>query len=201
MSTVAGALNSISTLFSYDLYKRFQPDTSDRQLVFVGRLTAGVALLAAIGLVPLLDGYPSIFNGLNDIIAHIAPPVTCVFVLGVFWRRASAQSAKWTLWLGSLLGALVYVGGKLGAEGDPVFDFLQQIPFMMKAFYLLCACVLMQVVFSLIWPAEHTEESARLYWSSPLEPLREKGWPGIGNYKLLSLLLIGAMVVLYSLFR
>ena len=53
MSTVAGALNSISTLFSYDLYKRFRPDTSDRRLVFVGRLRAGVALVAAIGLVPL----------------------------------------------------------------------------------------------------------------------------------------------------
>ncbi len=201
MSTVAGALNSISTLFSYDLYKRFQPDTSDRQLVLVGRLTAGVALVAAIGLVPLLDGYPSIFNGLNDIIAHIAPPVTCVFVLGVFWRRASAISAKWTLWLGSLLGAGVYVAGKIGTEGEPVFDFLQQIPFMMKAFYLLCACVAIQVIFSLIWPAGERERSSKLYWSSPLEPLREKGWPGIGNYKLLSVLLLGGMAVLYYLFR
>jgi SSS family solute:Na+ symporter len=72
---------------------------------------------------------------------------------------------------------------------------------MMKAFYLLCACVLMQVVFSLIWPAQHTEESEKLYWSSPLEPLREKGWPGIGNYKLLSGLLIACMVILYYLFR
>jgi SSS family solute:Na+ symporter len=127
--------------------------------------------------------------------------VTCVFVLGIFWRDASAQSAKWPLWLGSLLGAAVYVAGKIGSDGDPLFDFLQQIPFRMKAFYLLCACVAMQVVFSLIWPVEHTQESTRLYWSSPLEPLREKGWPGIGNYKLLSLLLIGTMVVLYSWFR
>ena len=201
MSTVAGALNSISTLFSYDLYKRFRPDTSDRELVFVGRLTAGVALVAAIGLVPLLDGYPSIFNGLNDIIAHIAPPVTCVFVLGVFWQRASATSAKWTLWLGSLLGAGVYVAGKIGTEGEPIFDFLQQIPFMMKAFYLLCTCVVIQVVFSLIWPSGARERESKLYWSSPLEPLREKGWPGIGNYKLLSVLLIVAMVILYYVFR
>ncbi len=112
-----------------------------------------------------------------------------------------AISAKWTLWLGSLLGAGVYVAGKIGTEGEPVFDFLQQIPFMMKAFYLLCACVLMQVVFSLIWPAGERERSSKLYWSSPLEPLREKGWPGIGNYKLLSVLLLGGMAVLYYLFR
>ncbi len=203
MSTVAGALNSISTLFSYDLYKRFRPDTSDRRLVFVGRLTAGVALVAAIGLVPLLDGYPSIFNGLNDIIAHIAPPVTCVFVLGVFWPRASAVSAKLTLWFGSALGAGVFLISKLG-EGTAVAEWLKDLSgdsFMMMAFYLLCACVAMQVVFSLIWPSGERERSSKLYWASPLEPLREKGWPGIGNYKLLSVLLIGGMAVLYYFFR
>ena len=203
MSTVAGALNSISTLFSYDLYKRFRPDTSDRELVFVGRLTAGVALVAAIGLVPLLDGYTSIFKGLNDIIAHIAPPVTCVFVLGVFWPRASAVSAKLTLWFGSALGAVVFLLSKLG-EKTPVAKWLDDLTggsFMMMAFYLLCACVAMQVVFSLIWPSGERERSSKLYWSSPLEPLREKGWPGIGNYKLLSVLLIGGMAVLYYFFR
>jgi SSS family solute:Na+ symporter len=205
MSTVAGALNSISTLFSYDLYKRFRPQASDHQLVLVGRLTAGVALVAAIGLVPLLDEYPSIFNGLNDIIAHIAPPITTVFVLGVFWRGASAQSAKLTLWLGSLLGAATYVAGKLGSqylgEGNVTLAFLEQTPFMMKAFYLLCACVIMQVAFSFIYPVEHTPESEKLYWSSPWEPLRAKGWPGIGNYKLLALLLVGGMSALYYWFH
>ena len=203
MSTVAGALNSISTLFSYDLYKRFRPETSDRRLVFVGRLTAGVALVAAIGLVPLLDGYPSIFNGLNDIIAHIAPPVTCVFVLGVFWPRASAVSAKLTLWFGSALGAGVFLISKLG-EGTAAADWLSTLSggsFMMMAFFLLCACVAMQVSFSLIWPSGERERASKLYWASPLEPLREKGWPGIGNYKLLSVLLIGGMAVLYYFFR
>ncbi len=203
MSTVAGALNSISTLFSYDLYKRFRPDTSDRELVFVGRLTAGVALVAAIGLVPLLDGYPSIFNGLNDIIAHIAPPVTCVFVLGVFWPRASAVSAKLTLWFGSALGAGVFLISKLG-EGTAAAEWLRALSggsFMMMAFYLLCACVAMQVVFSFIWSSCERERASKLYWASPLEPLRERGWPGIGNYKLLSVLLVGGMAVLYSFFR
>ncbi len=116
MSTVSGALNSISTLFSYDLYKRFRPAATDHQLVFVGRISAAVALVIAIGLVPLLNDYKSIFEGLNEILAHLAPPVTCVFLLGVFWPRASAISAKWTLWLGSALGATVFLIGKLGDQ-------------------------------------------------------------------------------------
>lgn len=88
MSQIAGALNSIATLSSYDLYKRFKPETSDKKLVSVGRWSAGIALTVSIGLLPLLNSYESLFNGINDVIAHIAPPITCVFLLGVFWKKA-----------------------------------------------------------------------------------------------------------------
>jgi hypothetical protein len=206
MSTVSGALNSISTLFSFDLYKRLKPETTDHKLVWVGRVTAGVAVLVAIGLVPLLDNYESIFNGLNEIIAHLAPPVTCVFTLGVFWKRASAKSAKLTLWFGSGLGALMYatknIGGFCPAFGDltPV-QFIMGIPFMMMAFYLLCACVAMQVTFSLIWPAGESERASKLYWEHPFEALKDKGWPGLGDYRVLASLLMVVMAVLYYFFR
>ncbi len=203
MSTVSGALNSISTLFSYDLYKRFKTDATDHQLVFVGRIRAGVALLVAIGLVPLLNDYQSIFEGLNEIIAHLAPPVTCVFVLGVFWPRASATSAKLTLWFGSALGAVVFLLTRLG-DMTPVAPWLTYISggsFMMMAFYLLAACVIMQVAFTLRWPAGKSERSSKLYWETPFKPLEEKGWPGLGNYKLLTMLLMLAMAALYYAFR
>ena len=126
-----------------------------------------------------------------------------MFVLGVFWPRASAVSAKLTLWFGSALGAGVFLISKLG-EGTAAADWLSTLSggsFMMMAFFLLCACVAMQVSFSLIWPSGERERASKLYWASPLEPLREKGWPGIGNYKLLSVLLIGGMAVLYYFFR
>lgn len=206
MSTVAGALNSIATLFSFDLYKRFKPDVSDHKLVWIGRVTAAVAVVVAIGLVPLLNSYKSIFEGLNDIIAHIAPPVTCVFMLGVFWKRASATSAKLTLWFGSGLGALVYAtkhfGGLYPEFGElAAVQFIMGIPFMMMAFYLLCACVTMQVTFSLIWPAGEKERASKLYWENPFEPLKDKGWPGIGDYRFLAFLLVAVMAVLYYFFR
>lgn len=80
MSTVSGALNSISTLVSYDIWKRVRPQTSDAKLVLIGRISAVGAMLVAMGLVPLLGRYGSIFAGLNTIIAHIAPPITAVFL-------------------------------------------------------------------------------------------------------------------------
>ena len=90
MGNLASASNSIATLFSYDLWRRFRPATPEHRLVLIGRLASLAAFLLGIGLVPLLDRYKSIFAGINDIIAHIAPPVSCVFAVGVFWPRASA---------------------------------------------------------------------------------------------------------------
>lgn len=195
MSQVSGALNSISTLVSFDLYKTARPNSSDKQLVTVGRLSAGAALLLSIALMPLLNSYESLFNGINDIIAHIAPPITCVFVLGVFWKKASAIAAQVTLLAGSALGAGVYTLNKLLPHTT-----LAHIPFMMMAFYLFVICVLLQVTLSFRYPMQHTAQSAALYWQSPWQPLQYPGWKGLGNYKLLSVLLLLVMIVLYRIF-
>ena len=191
MSQISGALNSISTMVSYDIYKRYRPEATDKQLVMTGKVSAGVAMILSLALMPLLNSYESLFNGLNDIIAHIAPPITCVFVLGVFWKGASAMSAKLTLWLGSSLGAIVFVVNKLYPD-----TLMGHIPFMMMAFYLFCTCIVMQVSFSFIYPVQHTAASSKLYWKTPLEPLRS---PGL--YKLLSVLLLVVMIILFSVFR
>ncbi len=196
MSQVSGALNSISTMVSYDMYQRFRPAASDKELISVGKISAGVALAFSLALLPLLNRYESIFSGINDIIAHIAPPITCVFLLGIFWKRASAPSAKLTLWIGSALGIIVFAINKLYPE-----TVIGHIPFMMMAFYLFCACVAIQVFFSYLYPVQHTAESTTLYWKSPWEPLQGKAWDGIGNYKLLSLLLLSVTAILYYLFR
>lgn len=195
MSQVAGALNSISTLVSYDLYKRFRPNADDRRLVLLGRISVLIALVVSIALLPLLNHYESLFNGFNDVIAHIAPPITCVFLLGIFWRKASARAAQYTLWVGSALGVLVFALNKLLPE-----SWFGHTPFMMMAFYLLCTCVLMQVILSFVFPVEHTADSVKLFWHHPLEPLRAKGWKGIANYKLQAVLLVCIMVVLYVVF-
>lgn len=196
MSQISGALNSISTLASYDIYRRHKPGATDQQLVKAGKIAAGVSLVFSLLLLPLLNNYESIFNGLNDIIAHIAPPITCVFLLGVFWSKASATSARLTLYVGSATGLITFAAGKIFP-----YSFIGQVPFMMVAFYLFCLCVCIQVLFSYIYPVKHTAESAGLYWKTPFEALQSKGWSGIGNYKLLSVLLIVIMSALFWFFR
>ena len=129
-------------------------------------------------------------------IAHIAPPITTVFLVGLFWKNASAKGAQLTLWIGSFIGVVVFAINKLDAE-----SVIGRVPFMMMAFYLFTACVVLQVVFSFVFPTVIEKESSDLYWKSPLDPLRGNAWKGVGNYKLLSGLLLATMALLYWIFR
>jgi SSS family solute:Na+ symporter len=198
MSTVSGALNSISTLFSYDLWRRFRPQTPDQRLVTIGRIAAVVAMLVAIGLVPLLGRYESIFRGLNEIIAHLAPPVTAVFLWGVLWRGASYRGALATMLGGAAAGVGVFVTNKLWPGGP-----LNSIPggFMMMAFWLFVFCSLLLFVSSLLMPKRSSEDPEGLHFTSLRDCLAFQGWSGIGNYKLLAVIVLAIMTVLYWKFR
>jgi SSS family solute:Na+ symporter len=194
MSTVSGALNSIATLFSFDLYRRWRPQTPDHKLVVIGRAATFVAMVIAILWSPLVGHYQSIYQGVNTIISYLAPPITAVFFWGVFWRRASSRGALTTLVVGSLLGVVVFV---LDWYKEYTHWHLQ---FMMAAFYLFVICSAVLIVTSLLWPQQHTPQSERLVWSRPWEALADAGWKGIINYKLMAGLLFVIMVLLYIVF-
>lgn len=215
MGTVAGALNSIATLFSYDIVKRWRPKTSDRSLVRIGRITTFVAMIVAVLWSPFIARFPSIYQGITALICYIAPPITAVFVLGVLWRRASGISAQLTLYVGSAMGLTVFLldwfkvqfsdgpSQMLNAMGVLYYDGAHgqwRIVFMMASFYLCVLCLIVQAVISAISPHQHTPQSEGLVWSNPLECLRSPGWPGLGNYKFLSVALATVMVILYVIF-
>lgn len=194
MSTVSGALNSIATLISYDLVKRWKPETTDETLVFVGRVATFVGAVLAILWTPFISHYEGIYQGSNTLISHIAPPITAVFVLGVFWRGASYTGAMATLVGGSLLGLVAFILDWFKDETG------WNVPFMLTAFYLWVICMLIHVVVSLMRPQKLTTDLDQLCWKSPLEPLRDQKWRGLKDYRAISALLICTMVALYYVF-
>ncbi|MBE7558997.1 sodium/solute symporter [bacterium] len=222
MSTVSGALNSIATLFSYDIVKRWRPATGDRALVRVGRWATAVAMLAAIAWSPYVGRFEGIFQGINEMIGYVAPPITAVFLFGVFWKRASARAAILTLWTGFGLGLVLFLlswTAKLdsfgaasaaaaldvGARCAPyaLARWYQglDIPFLMVPFYLFVICAAVMVAVSLVSPHRHNAESSRLVWEHPAACLSAPGWKGLGDYRVLATLLFACMAVLYTVFR
>ncbi|MBN2376281.1 MAG: sodium:solute symporter [Sedimentisphaerales bacterium] len=202
MSTVSGALNSVATLFSYDLYKRWAPQTPEKKLVRIGRIVTFFAMLLAVLWSPFCGKFPTVFQGVSAAICYLAPPITVVFVVGVFWKKASSKGSITTLVTGSAMGLLIFLfdftGGLKSLKADyPVFEFLN---FMIISFILAMVCTLIMVLVSLVCSEPLTEEKSKLVWKSFREPLEEKGWPGIGNYKMLSAVLALMMITLYVVF-
>ncbi len=200
MGTVSGALNSIATLFSYDIYKPLRPNTSEKQLVIIGRIVTFVGMVLAILWSPYIARFETIYQGTIDLICAISPPITAVFIIGIFWRRASSVGAMATLYAGSVLGLLVFLLDWY--KDKPFLAFWKNlgIPSMMSTFYLFVICAVILVLVSRWKPEVLTAEKEKLVWKHWWEPLKSVGWKGIGNYKVLSGVLFGVMVLLYIIF-
>jgi SSS family solute:Na+ symporter len=193
MQTCSAALNSTATLFSYDIFKRWRPKTNDHQLVVIGKITTVVATILAIVLSPIFGHYNTIIEGLNKLISYIAPPITTVFLFGVFWKKASGRAAYITLVSGAVLGFVMFLLDWNGVYSGN---------FMMTAFYLLVVCSAIMVFASHSLPEPLKEEAKILVWKNWREPLKgEAHGHALGNYRILSVIVLITFVCLYYIFR
>ncbi len=155
MSSLSSAFNSSSTLLTIDFYQKFRPDATEKDLVRFGRLTTVVLVILSLGWIPFMDALMDggIFLYLQSIQAYISPPITAVFLLGLFFKWINARGAIVTLWLGFAIGVFRLVLEFMSNSGSIVIDpagglrsFLD-INFLHFALFLFlfCSAVLMIV--------------------------------------------------------
>ncbi|XP_027730592.1 sodium/glucose cotransporter 5 isoform X3 [Vombatus ursinus] len=107
MSSLTSIFNSSSTLFTMDIWRKLRPQAGERELLLVGRLVIVVLVGISVVWIPVLQGSKSgqLFIYMQVVTSSLAPPVTAVFILGVFWNRANEQGAFWGLMTGLIVGA------------------------------------------------------------------------------------------------
>ena len=91
------SIPSAIVIISIDIIKRLRPATADRTLVLIGRVSACVVMVLAMAWSTQGERFGGIFAGINQMISCLAPPITTVFLWGVFWKRGTAQAAIVTL--------------------------------------------------------------------------------------------------------
>jgi len=188
ISTLDSGLNSFSTIFTLDIYRRkFRPAATDHHLKQVGRVvTVGATLLAvAIAMFLALAEGTSLFNLFQSIIGFLAPPVVAVFLLGLFWKRATSKAAITTLVAGFTGCVTIGALNILGIGSWPHF-------LMLSAYLFAANCALM-VVVSL---ATRNDD-----WEERFPPLREalrdggvSGTPCWAPWAVLLTIMIGLYV-------
>lgn len=112
VSSLASMMNSISTIFTMDIYRQyFNKNASEKQTVRVGRSAAAVALLIAIGMAPLLSSGRGIFNVIQEYTGMVSPGILAIFILGLFWKKTTNRAAVY----GAILSIAVAFLFKLGS--------------------------------------------------------------------------------------
>lgn len=104
MSSLAGAFNASSTLFTMDLYQKFRPQASQQQLVWMGRLATAVMVLIGLMWIPVIRGSKGLYDYLQGVQGYLAPPIFVVFFFGVFMKRLNAKGCLAALIVGFMMG-------------------------------------------------------------------------------------------------
>jgi SSS family solute:Na+ symporter len=104
MSSLAGAFNACSTLFTMDFYNKLRPGASQHRLVWIGRAATIVMVLIGILWIPVIRGAQGLYFYLQGMQGYLAPPIFTVFFLGVFFKRMNAKGALSALGVGFALG-------------------------------------------------------------------------------------------------
>ena len=201
MSTIAAALNSTGTLVAVDIIKRLKPEISDEKQVRIGRLSAVGVMLLAMAWSTQGGRYSSIFEAINTIATYLAPPITTVFLWGVFWRRGTKQAALTTLITGFSLGAISFLIDLPVIGTEKIITHKLGIPFMMQAWWMFCLCSAIFVIVSLLTPKPDVQSIEEVTWKNPLQVITEGKLMGIGDPRIMAGFLLLAMIVLYYIFR
>jgi SSS family solute:Na+ symporter len=201
MSTIAAALNSSATLVAVDIVKRWKPSISDERTVRIGRWSAVLVMLVAMVWSTQGSRYSSLFEAINAIASHLAPPITTVFLWGVFWKRGTKQAALTTLITGFSLGALAFLFDMPVIGHEKLLTNGLGIPFMMQAWWMFCLCSLIFVVVSLLTPRPDPGQVEAMTWRNPLQVIAGGRIKRLSDPRLWAGVLLAIMVVLYYLLR
>ena len=145
VSSLASMLNSTSTIFTMDIYKQYiDKNASDKKTVNVGRISAGVALLIACIMAPLLGGIDQAFQFIQEYTGVVSPGILAIFLLGLFWKKTTNRGAI----VGALGSIPIAMYFKVAPKGWSTNTFFVDVPFMDQMGYTTLLTMLVIAVVS-----------------------------------------------------
>jgi SSS family solute:Na+ symporter len=158
MSSLASVFNSCSTLFTIDIYKKRNPDASEHKLVMVGRVATIAVVVAGIIWIPIMANISGVlYEYLQSVQAYIAPPITVVFLLGIFIPRINSRGAYATL-IGGFALAFFRIALEVFSKNGTIlpgnfFYNLGTMNFLHFGVISLVICMATAIIVSLFSPA------------------------------------------------
>ncbi len=204
MSSLSSLFNSCSALFTVDIYEKLRPRSSEKHLVRVGRLATGFIVLLGMAWIPVMPKIAGggLYHYLQSVQGYLAPPITAVFLLGLFSKRMNAAGAVWGLSVGFILGIskltiqAVFGAGKV--ENPAWLAVIGDFNFLYASGVLFLISVLVMTGVSLLTKAPSDEKTMGLTYSmlDKTEIRSSVGWQDIA----LTVITLGLVLGIYLYF-
>ena len=140
MSTISSNINSISTAFTVDIWKKARPNISDKATVRTARVTGIVAGLIGMVIAILMAtmNIQSLLDYFNTILGLLSGAVGGLFLMGIFFPRIGARAA--------------FIGFLAGTATVFWMNFYTTANFLLFGFTAIAVSVVVALIFSMIWP-------------------------------------------------
>ena len=187
VASLAGKANSISTIFSLDIYKKFiNKNASDKKLVEIGRWVVIVSMLIAAIVTPALRSLDQAYQFIQEYVGFISPGVLAIFLLGFYWKRTNSAAA--------LIGALLTIPISTVLKFLPFWtnNAFPNLPFLDRMSITFVSIVLVMIVVSIAKPTSENNAKA-----IELDTKMFKVTPG---FIIGSVIICGVLSALYTIF-
>lgn len=174
MSSLASLFNSSASLFTVDIYEKLRPGQSERHLLTVGRIATATVVVLGIVWIPVMARISGggLYQYLQSVQGYLAPPITAVFFLGLFWKRINSHGATWGLAAGFVLGMIkltiqAFFGSGAGKMANPAWlAAIGDFNFLYATGLLFAASAVIIVGASLLTPPPPEEKVRGLTYGS-----------------------------------
>ena len=181
MSSLAGAFNAASTLFTMDFYSRLRPKVTQERLVHIGRVATGVMVLIGLLWIPVIRGGKGLYDYLQGVQAYLAPPIFVVFFFGVFMKRLNAKGCLAALITGFSLGIfrlavdtpVKLIEGFAYAEGSFLW-IVNHIFFQYYSLIIFLISIIVMIVVSYLTEPPSYEKISGLTYGTVTEEHRKE---------------------------
>lgn len=202
MSSLASVFNSVSTLFTVDIYQKLRPNTPQKKLVRTGQIATVIVVIIGIIWIPIMANISGVlYEYLQKVQSYIAPPIVAVFLMGIFHKRINGQGAFVTLVVGFIVGAFRIVLELTKDSLDPngLLFKMGDMNFLTFGAWFFLFCIILTVVVSLMTKAPTEEKVENLTFGTITEEEKIKNknsytWVDIAVSVLVVAIVIGVMI-------
>lgn len=202
MSSLASVFNSVSTLFTVDIYQKLRPNTPQKKLVRTGQIATVIVVIIGIVWIPIMANISGVlYEYLQKVQSYIAPPIVAVFLMGIFHKRINGQGAFVTLVVGFIVGAFRIVLELTKDSLDPngLLFKMGDMNFLTFGAWFFLFCILLTITVSLLTKAPTEEKVKNLTFGTITEEEKIKNknsytWVDITVSVLVVAIVIGVMI-------